>query len=43
MDNSPEFVALALRGLCHRRGIEPAYIEPGRAPAVPEAVYVTQA
>ena len=27
--NGPEFVALALRGLCHRRGIDPAYIEPG--------------
>ena len=30
MDNGPEFVALALRGLCHRRGINPAYIEPGK-------------
>jgi transposase InsO family protein len=30
MDNGPEFVALALRGLCHRRGIDPAYIEPGK-------------
>lgn len=29
MDNGPEFVALWLRGLCHRRGINPAYIEPG--------------
>jgi transposase InsO family protein len=28
MDNGPEFVALTLRGLCHRRGIDPAYIEP---------------
>jgi transposase InsO family protein len=28
--NGPEFVALALRGLCHRRGIDPAYIEPGK-------------
>ncbi len=38
MDNGPEFVALTLRGLCHRRGIDAAYIEPGRAPTVPEAV-----
>lgn len=30
MDNGPEFVALALRGLCHRRGINAAYIEPGK-------------
>jgi transposase InsO family protein len=30
MDNGPEFVALALRGLCHRKGINPAYIEPGK-------------
>ena len=30
MDNGPEFVALALRGLCHRHGIDPAYIEPGK-------------
>ena len=32
MDNGLEFVALALRGLCHRRGIDPAYIEiePGK-------------
>jgi putative transposase len=30
MDNGPEFAALALRGLCHRRGIGPAYIEPGK-------------
>jgi transposase InsO family protein len=30
MDNGSEFVALALRGLCHRRGIDPAYIEPGK-------------
>jgi transposase InsO family protein len=28
--NGPEFVALALRGLCHRRRIEPAYITPGK-------------
>ena len=30
MDNGPEFIALVLRGLCHRRGINPAYIEPGK-------------
>ncbi len=30
MDNGPEFVALALRGLCHRRRIDPAYIKPGK-------------
>jgi transposase InsO family protein len=30
MDNGPEFMALALRGLCHRRGIDAAYIEPGK-------------
>ena len=30
MDNGPEFVALSLRGLCHRRGIDPAYIAPGK-------------
>jgi putative transposase len=30
MDNGPEFIALALRGLCHRRGIDPCYIEPGK-------------
>lgn len=30
MDNGPEFVALALRGLCHRKGINAAYIEPGK-------------
>lgn len=30
MDNGPEFVALALRGLCHRRGVDPNYIEPGK-------------
>ena len=30
MDNGPEFVALALRGLCHRKGINPASIEPGK-------------
>lgn len=30
MDSGPEFVELALRGLCHRRGINPACIEPGK-------------
>jgi transposase InsO family protein len=30
MDNGPEFVALALRGFCYQRGIDPAYIEPGK-------------
>jgi transposase InsO family protein len=30
MDNGPEFVALALRGLCHCREVDPAYIEPGK-------------
>jgi putative transposase len=30
MDNGPEFVALALKGLCHRLGICGAYIEPGK-------------
>jgi transposase InsO family protein len=30
MDNGPEFIALALRGLCHRGGINPAYIDPGK-------------
>jgi transposase InsO family protein len=30
MDNGPEFVALALRGLCHRHGISAAYIDPGK-------------
>lgn len=30
MDNGPEFIALVLRGLCHRRGINPAYIDPGK-------------
>ena len=29
-DNGPEFIALALRGLCHRHGIAAAYIEPGK-------------
>ncbi len=30
MDNGPEFIALVLRGLCHRQGINPAYIDPGK-------------
>jgi putative transposase len=30
MDNGPEFIALVLRGLCHRCGINAAYIEPGK-------------
>jgi putative transposase len=30
MDNGPEFIALALRGLCHRKGINAAHIEPGK-------------
>lgn len=30
MDNGPEFVALALRGLCHRHKMTAAYIEPGK-------------
>jgi transposase InsO family protein len=30
MDNGPEFIALALRGLCHRSGINAAYVEPGK-------------
>ena len=30
MDNGPEFVALALRGLCHGCGIGTAYIESGK-------------
>ncbi len=30
MDNGPEFIALALKGLCHRHGISTAYIEPGK-------------
>lgn len=29
-DNGPEFIALALKGLCHRNGISSAYIEPGK-------------
>jgi len=30
MDNGPEFVALSLRGLCHRRGVSTAFIEMGK-------------
>jgi len=30
MDNGPEFVALSLRGLCHRRGVSTAFIAPGK-------------
>jgi transposase InsO family protein len=30
MDNGPEFIALALKGLCHRHGICTAYIAPGK-------------
>ena len=30
MDNGPEFIALTLRGFCHRAGIDPAYIDPGK-------------
>jgi putative transposase len=30
MDNGPEFIALALRGLCWRCGIEASYIDPGK-------------
>lgn len=30
MDNGPEFIALALRGLCYRKGINAAHIEPGK-------------
>jgi len=30
MDNGPEFLALALRGLCYRCGINACYIEPGK-------------
>jgi Transposase and inactivated derivatives len=29
-DNGPEFIALALRGLCYRCGVSTAYIEPGK-------------
>ena len=30
MDNGPEFIALSLRGLCYRRGIDAAHIDPGK-------------
>jgi len=30
MDNGPEFIALALQGLCYRKGIDAAHIEPGK-------------
>jgi transposase InsO family protein len=30
MDNGPEFIALVLKGLCHRQGIATSYIEPGK-------------
>jgi transposase InsO family protein len=30
MDNGPEFVALALRRLCHQRGVDATSIEPGK-------------
>ena len=30
VDNGPEFIALALRGLCHRHGVSGAYIDPGK-------------
>jgi putative transposase len=30
MDNGPEFIALALQGLCCRKGIDAAHIEPGK-------------
>jgi putative transposase len=29
-DNGPEFIALVLKGLCYRRGIDASYIEPGK-------------
>ena len=29
-DNGPEFIALALRGLCHRRGIQLGFIAAGK-------------
>jgi transposase InsO family protein len=30
MDNGPEFIALVLRGMCHRWGVNPAYIDPAK-------------
>lgn len=30
MDNGPEFIALALRGFCHRQEVATEYIEPGK-------------
>jgi transposase InsO family protein len=30
MDNGPEFIALALRGWCHRKAVNAAYITPGK-------------
>jgi putative transposase len=30
MDNGPEFIALALRGMCQRANINPAYVDPGK-------------
>lgn len=30
LDNGPEFIALALGGFCHRRGIELGFIAPGK-------------
>lgn len=30
LDNGPEFIALALRGLCHQRGIQLGFIAPGK-------------
>jgi transposase InsO family protein len=30
MDNGPEFIALALRGLCCRTGVNACYIDPGK-------------
>jgi len=30
MDNGPEFIALELRGMCYRQGIDPAHMAPGK-------------